>query len=263
MPSSSTTMTNMIDWNAIETIAEEILYHPSSSSSSSNRIPKQASYSLPMACPQPQSPRRPQSSLPTTKRNRLPPRDPSVFLQRLYDLLQKSDDDANTIIAWRPDGLSFQVFVEHHAKTTIVQFLNANNFKGRKYPSFTKQLIRYKFQRIGKECYMHPLFQRDRPELFYTESRANLADQEWQALCTEINHRIHTATPDTRKTLLGAYPTVTAKGYVQEKERGRFQTRIYAFGKIRSIGTFSNEHEATFAYLMATTMVQSATVFFL
>ena len=34
--SSSTTMTNMIEWNAIETIAEEILYHPSSSSSSSS-----------------------------------------------------------------------------------------------------------------------------------------------------------------------------------------------------------------------------------
>ena len=106
---------------------------------------------------------------------------------------------------------------------------------------------------------MHLLFQRDRPELFYTKSRVKLADKEWQSLCTEIDNSINTATPDKRKKLLCASPKFKAKGYVQEKESGRFQTRIYAFGKIRSIGTFSNEHEATFAYLMATTMVQSAT----
>ena len=120
-------------------------------------------------------------------------RRPSVFPQRLYDLLQKSDEattadaptttttssssgtprtaaNANTIIAWTPDGLSFRLFVEHHEESTIIQLFKANNFNLSKYKSFTKQLTLYNFKRICKGWYSHQLFQRGRPELFYKKS---------------------------------------------------------------------------------------------
>lgn len=114
-------------------------------------------------------------------------RRPSVFPQRLYDLLQKSDEatttdapltsttsraaaNANTIIAWTPDGLAFRVFTEHHEESTIIQLFKANNFNLSKYKSFTKQLTLYNFKRICKGWYSHQLFQRGRPELFYKKS---------------------------------------------------------------------------------------------
>ena len=133
--SSSTTRTNMIEWNAIETIAEEILYHPSSSSSSSSsRIPTQASCSLPTACPQPQSPQQQQSPTTTKKRNRPPPRHPSVFLQRLYDLLQKSDENAEhlqdgevSLAIKKQDWLTAQRFAEGQKTLLNINVSTQNN----------------------------------------------------------------------------------------------------------------------------------------
>ena len=75
------------------------------------------------------------------------------------------------------------------------------------------------------------------------------ADEEkWISICSKVTTTIGTATSDERKKLRIATPKVHAGAYVWQRKNGRFQAQIYIFSKLRTIGTFLNEEEATLAY---------------
>ena len=78
-----------------------------------------------------------------------------------------------------------------------------------------------------------------------------LIEKEWKSIRTEVNTILKTATPDKMKKLLIDTPKVNAGAYVCLRESGNFQAKIHIFPKLRTIGTFPNEEEATLAYAIA------------
>ena len=100
----------------------------------------------------------PASPRKATKRRRA-----KTFPQKFMDtLIKHASDDA---VKWLPDGRSFLIVDD----TAFVEKVLSHDFKASKYSSFVRKLHRWGFVRItsgaGKDCFHHPLFQRDRCEL--------------------------------------------------------------------------------------------------
>ena len=80
---------------------------------------------------------------------------------------------------------------------------------------------------------------------------ATPADElKWNSIFAEVRTTITTATPDEREKLQIATPKVNVGRGIRARN-GSFHVRINAFEKMRNIGTFPNEEEATLAYAIA------------
>ena len=71
-------------------------------------------------------------------------------------------------------------------------------------------------------------------------------EKKWKSICTEVTTFMTTATPIEKQKLLIGIAKMNTRRYVHERN-GRFQARISAFLKVRTIGTFPNREEATLA----------------
>eukprot|EP00968_Pinguiococcus_pyrenoidosus_P004822 scaffold309_cov235-Pinguiococcus_pyrenoidosus.AAC.26 len=86
---------------------------------------------------------------------------PQAFPRKLFELLASED---RRVISWDAEGECFAIMdMEVFTRTTLERY-----YKHRKFTSFQRQLNLYGFRKIakGKKCgyYVHPHFQRDRPE---------------------------------------------------------------------------------------------------
>jgi len=113
------------------------------------------------------------------QQHRRPNQRTSIFPTRLYDMLENADKCGySNMISWMPDGKSFRIDTDHHAKEDIIEILKRNHFNQTKFKSFTKQLILYSFQRIKKNHYSHDLLVRGRPDLFHKKSRTDFLEMK-------------------------------------------------------------------------------------
>jgi len=108
---------------------------------------------------------------------------PQAFPKKLFQLLQNEDQ---TLISWRPHGLAFIVNDEDRfVAETLPRY-----FKQTKIASFQRQLNLYGFHRltkgVDKGAFVHPNFQRGRPELLagikrIAKKKAYLEEQKKKA----------------------------------------------------------------------------------
>eukprot|EP00934_Nitzschia_sp_Nitz4_P007165 Nitzschia sp. Nitz4//scaffold185_size43419//24103//25634//NITZ4_007303-RA/size43419-augustus-gene-0.65-mRNA-1//1//CDS//3329539715//7155//frame0 len=88
------------------------------------------------------------------------------FPLKLRHMLQEAEDqDMAHIVSWEMEGTAFRV----HLPDEFVAQIMRRWFNQTKYKSFQRQLNLYGFSRITrgpqKGCYLHPLFQRAKPDL--------------------------------------------------------------------------------------------------
>ena len=82
---------------------------------------------------------------------------------------------------------------------------------------------------------------------------ATPADEKiWKSIFTEVTTFMTTATHDEKQKLLIGIAKVNARRCIRKKN-GKFNTRIYALSKQRTVGTYLNEEEATLAVAIAKT----------
>eukprot|EP00980_Cylindrotheca_fusiformis_P010948 scaffold2504_cov94-Cylindrotheca_fusiformis.AAC.2 len=111
-----------------------------------------------------------------------------TFPCRLFLLLKKSEEcGMEDVISWTTDGQGFKV----HDPTEFEKHLLSQNFKMKKYSSFTRQLCAYGFScvRKGRQpgLYYHPNFVRSNPDACYQIVRGS--GKHYSAAARKLDER--------------------------------------------------------------------------
>ena len=107
------------------------------------------------------------------KLNTPEPDGPEPFPQKLFRMLNDAEDSGySEIVCWMPSGETFSILDNYK----FIRQVAPNFFQHSKMSSFTRQLQLYHFRRVVEagnvDCYKHPDFKKDHPELLYKIRRS-------------------------------------------------------------------------------------------
>ena len=95
-------------------------------------------------------------------------------------------------------------------------------------------------------CLKEEIRRSDNTDHYHITMATPTDEKKWKSICTEVTTFMTTATPIEKQKLLIGIAKMNTRRYVHERN-GRFQARISAFLKVRTIGSFPNREEATLA----------------